>query len=90
MKITTDNPASFKYDQILTIACEDSTAVTQAAILISKNDTYGPWVTITWANGDQWGYRLPSLLSLVSLIGEGSVGRFANAVKREATSADKL
>jgi hypothetical protein len=75
-------------DTFFYIDCENSTAVNKVAIVVNSDDCR-PFVQVTWANGERWGYRLPSPISLVAMLGEKSVGRFANAVKREATFACK-
>ena len=87
MKITTTQDHN---TTILTIDCKGSTAVKAVGVgVINCEDPIlsRPFVAITWASGDTWGYRLPSTPLLLALLGEKSVGQFANAVKREATFA---
>lgn len=89
MKTTTHNTAN-KNEVAVVIDCEDSTAVTRAVVILGGSRLgSGEWVSITWASGDKWGYFVP-LATILPLLGEESVGRFANAVKREATFATKV
>ena len=88
MKITTSETANTTF---LYINCEDSTAVKEACVLTRKSDFagMGHFVIVTWANGEEWGYRLSPTFPMFTLLGGESVGRFANAVKREAEYASK-
>lgn len=88
MKITTSEST---HTTFLRIDCEDSTAVKRVSVVVSKSEPahLGHFVIITWANGENWGYQLPTTFPMLSLLGEKSVGRFANAVKREAEYASK-
>ena len=89
MKTTTSTTTN-KNEVSINIDCEDSTAVRRAVVILGGSRLgSGEWVTITWVNGDKWGYFVP-LATILPLLGEESVGRFANAVKREATYATKV
>jgi len=79
MNITTTH-ASFT--TILRPDCSGSQAVRYASILFAHGDENAT-VIIQWANRDKWSYMVP-LAVVIANLGEDSVGRFANAMKREA------
>ena len=81
MKITTtENDTTIFLD----IDCEDSTAVKEASVVIPKDDLTRASIIVVWKNGDEWGYKMPNYFSVLALMGEESVGRFINTIKREA------
>jgi hypothetical protein len=79
MNITTTH-ASFT--TLLRPDCSDSQAVRYVSIVLRHN-TENIGVIVQWANGDEWTYLVP-LATVIANLGEDSVGRFANAMKREA------
>lgn len=82
MNITTTTHSS---TTLLRPDCSDSQAVRYVSVVLRHNaDSIA--VIVVWANGDEWTYLVPLNVVLANL-GENSVGRFANAMKREAEYA---
>jgi hypothetical protein len=68
--------------------CSGSQAVRYVSIVFAHGNTENVGVIVEWANGDNWTYLVP-MATVLAYLGEDSVGRFANAMKRGAMSATK-
>ena len=68
--------------------CSGSEAVRYVSIVFTHGITENIGVIVEWANGDDWMYLVP-LATVLAYLGEDSVGRFANAMKREAVFTTK-